>query len=63
MNGPLEREVVVEAVFDDRADRDLRLRVDSLHGHGEQMRGRMADDLERRRIFLGDDGELGVVRR
>ena len=27
----------------------------------EQMRGGVADDLERRRIFLGDDGQPRVV--
>ena len=56
--GPLEGEVVVEAVFDDRADGHLRLRVDSLHRLREQVRGGVADDLERRRILLRDDGQL-----
>ena len=60
---PLEREVVVEAVLDHRADGHLRLRVDSLHGHGEQVRGRMADDVERRRILLRDDGQASRLPR
>ena len=58
--GTLEREVVVEAVLDDRADGDLRLRVDGLHRLGQQVRGGVADDLERRRILLRDDGQLRV---
>ena len=53
--GPLEGEVVVEAVLDDRADRDLRLREELLHGLREQVRGRMADDLEPFRIAIRDD--------
>ena len=59
--GTLEREVVVEAVFDHRPDRDLRLRVDSLHRHREQVRSRVPDDLQRRRILLRDDGQLRVI--
>ena len=58
--GPLEGEVVVEAVLDDRADRDLRLRVDRLHRLRQQVRGRMADDFEAFGILRGDDAEPGI---
>ena len=44
--GPLEGEVVVEAVLDHRADRDLRIGVDRLDRLREQVRGRVAQDLE-----------------
>ena len=38
-------EVVIEAVFDDRTDGDLRLGEERLRRLREQMRGRVADDL------------------
>ena len=40
-------EVVVEAVLDRRADRDLHARIEAAHGLGEKMRGRVAEDVER----------------
>ena len=58
---PAEREVVVEAVFDDRTDRDLRFRIDRLHGLRKQVRGRVPQDLETVRVLAGDDGQRGVA--
>ena len=42
-----ELEVVVEAVLDRRADRDLGAGVEAPDGLGEQVRGRVAQDVER----------------
>ena len=42
----LVREVVVEAVLDHRADRDLRVGKELLHRVGEQVRRRMAQHVE-----------------
>ena len=42
-----EVEVVVEAVLDRRPDRDLHARVEAAHRLGEQMRGRVAEHVER----------------
>ena len=53
-------EVVIEAVFDDRTDGDLRLREECLRRLREQMCGRVADHLERVRVFVGDDLEHRV---
>ena len=55
--GALVREVVVEAVLDHRPDRYLRLRKQLLHRVGEQMRGRVTDDVDAFRIAVGDDRE------
>ena len=41
-----ELEVVVEAVLDRRADRDLRPREKPARGLGEEVRGRVAQDVE-----------------
>ena len=60
--GTLEGEIVIEAVLDHRADRDLRRGEQRLHGLREQVRGGMADDLERIVRLVGDDGERCVVR-
>ena len=46
----LVREVVVEAVLDHRADRHLRVGKQLLHRIGEQVRRRVAEDVE----ALGD---------
>ena len=51
-----ELEVVVEAVLDRRADRDLHARVEPPHSLGEQVRRRVAQDVER-------VGVAGVARR
>jgi len=52
-------EVVVEAVLDDRADRDLDLREEPLHGLGHEMRRRVSQDGE----SLGDSGATGASRQ
>ncbi len=44
--GPLVREVVVEAVLDHRADGDLRFGKELLHRVGEQVRRGVADDVQ-----------------
>ena len=56
--GPLgvgELDVVVEAVGDRRADRDLRLRPEVEHRLGEHVGGVVAKQLERLGALLGDD--------
>jgi hypothetical protein len=50
-------EVVVEAVFDHRTDGHLRLGEQLLDRVGQQVRGRMADDVEAVGILVGDDGQ------
>ncbi len=60
---PLEGEVVVETVLDDRADRDLRLRIDRLHSLREKVCGRVTEDLEALRILRRDDAQIRVARR
>ena len=60
-----EVEVVVEAVLDRRADRDLHARVETAHRLGEQVRGRVAEDGERvgiLRVARRQDLQLGAVR-
>ena len=57
----LVREVVVEAVLDHRADRHLRVREKLLDRVGEQVRRRVADDVEALGILVGDDRECGVA--
>ena len=57
-----ELEVVVEAVLDRRADRDLRARVEVEHRRGEHVRGVVADQLERLGRAVGDDLDLGRRR-
>ena len=47
--------VVIEAVIDDRADGDLRRRVDRLHRLGQQVRRGVTNDLQGHRIFVRDD--------
>ncbi len=53
-------EIVVEAVFDDRADGDLRFREQLLDRVGQQMRRRMADEIQSFGVTFGDDGQIGV---
>ena len=51
-------EVVVPAVLDHRPDRHLHVRPELLHRPRHDVRGVVADELERRRLVLGgDDGE------
>jgi hypothetical protein len=62
-----ELEVVVEAVLDRRADRDLDARVEPSDGFGEQVRGRVPEDVERVWIVLVPRGQnldlLAVLER
>ena len=55
------REVVIEAVLDRRADGDLGAGKQLLHRHREQMRGVVADQLQRLGILPGDDAQLRVL--
>jgi hypothetical protein len=55
-------EVVIEAVLDHRADRDLGAGPQRLDGLGEHMRGIVADQLERARIVAIDELDPGVAR-
>ncbi len=52
---PFEGEIVIEAIFDDRTDRDLRRGKQFLHGMRQQVRGAVANDLEPFGIFSGQD--------
>src|SRR6185295_3595690 len=62
-----ELEVVVEAVFDRRADRDLRPREEPARGLREEVRGRVAQDVERVGVVLVPRGQdldpLAVLHR
>ena len=53
-------EVVVEAVLDHRADGDLCLGEQRLDGVGQQVGGRVADDLQAGVVLGRDDGERFV---
>ncbi len=53
-------EVVVPAVLDHRADRDLHLRPELLHGAGHDVGAVVADQLERRVVPGGDDRDASV---
>ena len=54
-------EVVVEAVLDHRANRDLRSWPERLHGFGENMRGVVADQFERAGIVARYELERSVA--
>ena len=59
-----EVEVVVEAVVDRRADRDLGTRIEPLHGLGQQVGGRVPQYVERVGIVAvarGQDLNAGAV--
>ena len=53
-------EVVVEALFDHRADGDLRAGEQALHGVGDDVRGVVARHQERLGVLRGEDLQLGV---
>src|SRR3970282_731305 len=55
------RKIVVEAVFDHRPDGDLRLGIELLHRLREQVRRRVADDVQPFGVPVGDDGEACVA--
>ena len=57
----LVAEVVVEAVFDHRADGDLRIREQLLDGVGQQVGGGVADDFQPLGVFGCEDGEPAVT--
>ena len=54
-------EIVIEAVLDHRADRDLGARPQRLHRLGQHMRGVMPDQFQRARIVAGDEFDFRVV--
>ena len=54
-------EIVVEAGLGGRTDAELGFRKEFEHGGGQQMRRRMAIDLERLRVFGGQDLKLRIV--
>ena len=56
----LAREIVVEAVLDRRADGHLRARIQLLHRLRHDVRGVVADEVERLGVLRGDDGERRV---
>ncbi len=53
--------IVVEPVLDHRADGDLGVRVEFLHGVGEQVGGRVAQDIDAVRVLVGHHGKVGVM--
>ena len=58
--GTLEGEVIVEAVFDQRADGDLGAGIELLDGVRQQVSAGMTDDLQPLGVTLGDDGQIRV---
>ena len=56
-------EIVIEAILDHRADRDLRAGIKRLHGLGQHMRGIVADEFQRARVFAVDELDFRVARR
>ena len=59
--GALVPDVVVEPFLDHRADHHLRGRVQLLDRVADEMRARMADDLQSFGILGGDDAQAGVM--
>ncbi len=53
-------EVVIEAVFDRRADGDLGVGIKFLHRLGHHVRRVMAQQIDTVRVLRGDDGDLGI---
>jgi len=60
--GALVGKIVIEAVFDHRADGDLRIGEELLHRVREQVRRRVAQQVVRFRVLVGDDGDVGIAR-
>jgi len=58
-------EIVVEAVFDRRSDRQLHLGIETLHGLRHHVRGRVSERGERRRIAVevARQGEMSFFLR
>ena len=61
LEGIVAREIVIEAVFNRRADCDLRARVKRLHGFRQHMGAIMADDLKRFWVAPRDEAQFGVL--
>jgi hypothetical protein len=61
LEGIVAREIVIEAVFNRRADCDLRARVKRLHGFRQHMGAIMADHLKRFWVAPRDEAQLGVL--
>ena len=59
--GLVAQEFVEEAIFDRRADAELHVGIEFHHRGGQQMRGGMAEDVERVGIFFGEDLEFDVL--
>ena len=57
----LAREVVIEAVIDHRADRDLRIRIHFLHSLRENVGGVVPDELKALLVTRRHDGNFGVA--
>ncbi len=57
-----EIDVVVEAIIDDRADGELRLRKDSQNGVGHQVGAAMAKNFEGFAILLGQNADCVTAR-
>jgi hypothetical protein len=60
--GLIPREVVIEAVLDDRANGDLRAGIELLHGLGHHMRRVVADERERLGIGTREEFDRRVGR-
>ncbi len=58
--GTLEGEVVVEAILDNGTDGHLGFGEQLLHGLGQKMRGRVADDLQAVRVLVRDNRQLRI---
>jgi hypothetical protein len=54
-------EIIIEAVFDDRANGDLRLGEQLLDCIGQQVGGRVADNFQAIGIALGNDGQIDIL--
>ncbi len=54
-------EVVIEAVLDHRANRDLRARPQRLHRFGQHVRRVMSDQFQRARIVAADEFDFRVM--
>ena len=54
-------EIVIEAVFDHRADRDLRARPQRLHRFGQHMGGVMPDQFQRAGVIAGDELDFRIM--
>src|SRR5690606_20721031 len=59
--GSRVRKIVVEAVLDHGTDGDLCFGKELLDGICQQVRGRMANEIDAIRVFCRDDGEFGVA--